>query len=166
MRSLGIDPGTAIMGWGVVEENGDGGMRLVDYGVLTTSKDQPLERRLQQLYRGLTSILEKYRPETAGIEELFFSRNVTTAISVSHARGVALLAIANADLPVQEYRPMAVKQAITGYGHAEKAQIQEMVRVQLGLDEIPRPDDAADALAIAICHAYTAPIAGRYRGED
>ena len=166
MRTLGIDPGTAIMGWGIVEEDGEGGLRLVDYGALTTSKDLGLPRRLQILYSGLTSLLATYRPDTAAVEELFFSKNVTTAIAVSHARGVALLALANADVPVHEYRPMAVKQAVTGYGHAEKAQIQEMVRLQLGLETIPKPDDAADALALAICHAYTAPVLSRYQVED
>lgn len=166
MRSLGIDPGTATMGWGVVEEDGAGGMRLVDYGALTTSKDLPLERRLQKLYVELTELIAAHRPDTAGVEELFFAKNVTTAISVSHARGVVLLALANADIPVHEYRPMAVKQAVTGYGHADKAQIQEMVRLQLGLERIPKPDDAADALAIAICHAFTAPVLGRYAGEN
>jgi crossover junction endodeoxyribonuclease RuvC len=166
MRALGIDPGTAIMGWGIVEEDGEGGLRLVDYGALTTSKDLPLARRLQILYSGLTKLIAAFQPDTAAVEELFFSKNVTTAMAVSHARGVALLALANADVPVHEYRPMAVKQAITGYGHAEKAQIQEMVRLQLGLETIPKPDDAADALAIAICHAYTAPALSRYQVED
>jgi crossover junction endodeoxyribonuclease RuvC len=166
MRALGIDPGTAIMGWGIVEEGGEGGLRLVDYGALTTSKDLPLARRLQILYSGLTKLIAAFQPDTAAVEELFFSKNVTTAMAVSHARGVALLALANADVPVHEYRPMAVKQAITGYGHAEKAQIQEMVRLQLGLETIPKPDDAADALAIAICHAYTAPALSRYQVED
>jgi crossover junction endodeoxyribonuclease RuvC len=166
MRALGIDPGTAIMGWGIVEEDGEGGLRLVDYGALTTSKDLPLPRRLQILYSGLTKLIAAFQPDTAAVEELFFSKNVTTAMAVSHARGVALLALANADVPVHEYRPMAVKQAITGYGHAEKAQIQEMVRLQLGLETIPKPDDAADALAIAICHAYTAPALSRYQVED
>ena len=166
MRTLGIDPGTAIMGWGIVEEDGEGGLRLVDYGALTTSKDLGLPRRLQILYSGLTSLLATHRPDTAAVEELFFSKNVTTAIAVSHARGVALLALANAEVPVHEYRPMAVKQAVTGYGHAEKAQIQEMVRLQLGLETIPKPDDAADALALAICHAYTAPALSRYQVED
>jgi crossover junction endodeoxyribonuclease RuvC len=166
MRALGIDPGTAIMGWGIVEEDGRGGLELVDYGALTTAKDLPLERRLQKLYVELTALIEKYRPETAGVEELFFSKNVTTAIAVSHARGIVLLALANANIPVHEYRPMAVKQAVTGYGHADKSQIQEMVRLQLGLERVPKPDDAADALAIAICHAYTAPALSRYMSED
>ena len=166
MRALGIDPGTATMGWGVVEDDGLGGLRLVEYGVFTTPKDLPLARRLQMLYEGLTDVIARFRPDTAGVEELFFSRNVTTAISVSHARGVVLLALANGGVPVEEYRPMAVKQAVTGYGHADKGQVQEMVRLQLGLDRIPKPDDAADALAIAMCHAYTAPAMSRYKGGE
>jgi crossover junction endodeoxyribonuclease RuvC len=166
MRTLGIDPGTATMGWGIVEDDGAGGLRLVDYGALTTPKDQPLSRRLQMLYVGLNDMLARYHPDTAGVEELFFSKNVTTALSVSHARGIVLLALANADVPMAEYRPMAVKQALTGYGHADKRQIQEMVRLQLGLDAIPKPDDAADALAIAICHAYSSVTLSRYQVED
>ena len=166
MRSLGIDPGTATMGWGMVEDDGSGGLQLVDYGAFTTPKELPLGQRLQMLYTGLSDLIARYRPDTAGVEELFFSRNVTTAIAVSHARGIVLLALANAGVPVEEYRPMAVKQAVTGYGHADKPQIQEMVRLQLGLDGIPRPDDAADALAIAICHAYSGSTLSRYRGEE
>ena len=166
MRTLGIDPGTATMGWGVVEDDGAGGLQIVDYGALTTPKDLPLGRRLQMLYTGLNDLLARFHPDTAGVEELFFSKNVTTALAVSHARGVVLLALANADVPVAEYRPMAVKQALTGYGHADKRQIQEMVRLQLGLDAIPRPDDAADALAIAICHAYSGATLSRYQVEE
>ncbi len=166
MRSLGIDPGTATMGWGVVEDDGTGGVGLVDYGALTTSKDLALGERLRLLYAGLNDIIARYRPDTAGVEELFFSRNVSTAISVSHARGIVLLALANAGVPVEEYRPMAVKLGITGYGHADKAQIQEMVRLQLGLERIPKPDDAADALAIAICHIYAGATLSRYRGGE
>ena len=166
MRSLGIDPGTATMGWGMVEDDGSGGLQLVDYGAFTTPKELPLGQRLQMLYTGLSDLIARYRPDTAGVEELFFSKNVTTAIAVSHARGIVLLALANAGVPVEEYRPMAVKQAVTGYGHADKPQIQEMVRLQLGLDRIPRPDDAADALAIAICHAYAGSTLSRYRGEE
>ncbi len=162
MRTLGIDPGTAIMGWGIVEEDGRGGLLPLGYGVLTTPKELALPQRLQLLHRGLVAIIEQYQPTTAGIEELFFSKNVTTALAVGHARGVALLALADANIPTQEYRPMAIKQAVAGYGHADKKQMQEMVRLTLGLDAIPRPDDAADALAIAICHAYTGPIIARY----
>jgi crossover junction endodeoxyribonuclease RuvC len=166
MRALGIDPGTATLGWGVVEDDGSGGVRLVDYGVITTSKDLPLGERLRLLFDGVNDILARYRPDTAGVEELFFSRNVSTAISVSHARGVVLLSLARAGIPVEEYRPMAVKLGVTGYGHADKAQIQEMVRLQLGLERIPKPDDAADALAIAICHIFAGSTLSRYRGEE
>lgn len=162
MRTLGIDPGTAIMGWGVVEEDGSGGLQVVDYGVLTTSKELSLAKRLQLLHRGLVEVIQRFQPATAGIEELFFSKNVTTALAVGHARGIALLALEDANVTIQEYRPMAIKQAVAGYGHADKKQMQEMVRLTLGLESIPTPDDAADALAIAICHAYTGPIMARY----
>lgn len=166
MRTLGIDPGTAIMGWGMVEEDGVGGLRAIGYGALTTSKDLALAQRLQILHRGLTKLIAQYQPDTAGIEELFFGKNVNTALAVGHARGVALLALADANVPIQEYRPLAVKQAVAGYGGADKKQVQEMVRLTLGLDVIPKPDDAADALAIAICHAYTGPILARYQSDD
>ncbi len=166
MKTLGIDPGTAIMGWGVVEDDGSGGLRAIDYGALTTPKDLPLSQRLQMLHRGLTEIIERYQPETAGVEELFFSKNVTTALAVGHARGVALLALADANVAVHEYRPMAIKQAVAGYGHADKQQMQEMVRLTLGLERIPKPDDAADALAVAICHAYTGPMLARYAATE
>lgn len=165
MRTLGIDPGTAIMGWGIVEEDGSGGLRMVGYGVLTTPKELALPQRLQLLHRGLSAVLESYRPETAGVEELFFGKNVNTAIAVGHARGVALLAIADAHIPIQVYKPSEIKQAVAGYGNADKKQMQEMVRLTLGLDTIPKPDDAADALATAICHAYTGPILARYEEE-
>ena len=165
MRTLGIDPGTAIMGWGIVEEDGQGGLKCVEYGALTTSKELALPQRLQILHRGLVDLIARYKPDTAGIEELFFGKNVNTALAVGHARGVALLALADANIPTQEYRPMAIKQAVAGYGGADKKQMQAMVRLTLGLDKIPKPDDAADALAIAICHAYTGPILQRYAEE-
>ena len=155
MKTLGIDPGTAIMGWGIVDDDGRGGLCAIEYGVITTTKDLSLSQRLQLIHRGLCEVIERYRPETAGIEELFFGKNVNTALAVGHARGVALLALADAGIPIGEHRPLAVKQAVTGYGHADKHQMQEMVRLTLGLDHIPKPDDAADALAIAICHATT-----------
>ncbi len=150
MRILGLDPGTARMGWGIVE--GEEEPRMVIYGCLTTPAGQPLAERLLALSRGLDEIIARYRPDAAAFEELFFSRNVRTAFAVGQARGAALVAMAAAGLPVYEYSPLEVKQAVTGYGRAEKAQIQEMVRALLGLDHIPSPDDAADALAIAICH--------------
>lgn len=160
MRTLGIDPGTAIMGWGVVDETG-GMPTLVAYGALTTQAGLPQTERLMQLYDGLRALLAQHKPDAAAIEELFFGKNVNTAITVGQARGVALLALAQAGLPVHEYKPTAVKQAVAGYGGADKKQMQEMVRLTLRLPGIPKPDDAADALAIAICHTYTAPMLRR-----
>ena len=155
MLVLGIDPGTAITGFGLVREAG-AGLALVDYGVITTPSGQPLPQRLQTIYQGLGSVIRQHQPETAAVEELFFSRNVRTALSVGHARGVALLALADAGLRVFEYKPLEVKQAIAGYGGADKQQVQEMVRMLLSLDQIPQPDDAADAVAVAICHVHAA----------
>jgi crossover junction endodeoxyribonuclease RuvC len=160
MRTLGIDPGTAIMGWGIVDEVG-GALSLVDFGVLTTPAGMPQAERLAQIYDQLRALLERFRPEAAGVEELFFGKNVNTAITVGQARGVVLLSLAQAGVPIHEYKPTVVKQAVAGYGGADKKQMQEMVRLTLRLDKIPRPDDAADALAIAICHAYTAPMLRR-----
>lgn len=160
MRTLGIDPGTAIMGWGVLDEQ-RGTLQPVAYGALTTPAGMPPAERLLLLYQGLTELLHTYRPDAAAIEELFFSRNVTTAIAVGQARGVALLTFAQAGVPIYEYKPLVVKQTVSGYGGADKRQVQEMVRVTLHLKTIPKPDDTADALAIAICHAYTAPILRR-----
>ncbi|WP_322488813.1 crossover junction endodeoxyribonuclease RuvC [Chloroflexus sp.] len=161
MRVLGIDPGTATMGWGVVEMAG-GQLRLIETGALTTPAGMPQPERLLQLYNGLRAIIERLRPNTAAVEELFFGKNVNTALTVGQARGVVLLALAQAGIPVHEYKPLAVKQAVAGYGGADKRQMQEMVRLTLGLTTVPRPDDAADALAIAICHAYTAPNLQRF----
>ena len=160
MRTIGIDPGTAIMGWGVVDETSST-LGLVAFGVLTTPAGMAAPDRLVILYDGLCELLRTHQPETAAIEELFFGKNVNTAISVGQARGVALLALAQAGVPIHEYKPTAVKQAVAGYGGADKKQMQEMVRLTLRLDKIPRPDDAADALAIAICHTYTAPMLRR-----
>ena len=158
MRVLGIDPGTAITGYGLVEEvRGD--LKLVAFGVIRTLADQPLPRRLQVIYRAVSDLAEEWEPEAAAVEELFFSRNVRTAMSVGQARGVALLALADAGLDVAEYTPLAIKQAVTGYGNADKMQVQEMVRLLLELAEVPRPDDAADALAVAICHLHSARLA-------
>ena len=148
------------MGWGVVDET-DGTLRLVEYGALTTPAGMPPAERLLKLYDELRALLERHRPDDAAVEELFFGKNVTTAVSVGQARGVALLALAQAGVPIHEYKPMTVKQAVAGYGGADKKQMQEMVRLTLRLHDIPKPDDAADALAIAICHAYTAPMLRR-----
>jgi crossover junction endodeoxyribonuclease RuvC len=158
MRVLGIDPGTAITGYGLVEEvRGD--LKLVAFGVIRTPADQSLPRRLQLIYHAVSDLAEEWEPEAAAVEELFFSRNVRTAMSVGQARGVALLALADAGLDVAEYTPLAIKQAVTGYGNADKMQVQEMVRLLLELAEVPRPDDAADALAVAICHLHSARLA-------
>lgn len=154
MRVLGLDPGTARMGWGIVE--GEETSHLVAYGTLTTPASEPLAGRLHFLFHELLRIIAQYRPEAAALEELFFARNVRTALAVGQARGVALLALAEAGLAVHEYSPLEVKQAVTGYGGADKRQVQEMVRALLSLDRIPRPDDAADALAVALCHLHSA----------
>lgn len=154
MRILGIDPGTGILGFGVVEFMKSGKMKLITGGVITTPAHTPIEVRLEEIYDGLTEIIKETKPDQVSIEKLFFARNVTTAISVAEARGVAILTAQQAKLPIAEYTPMQIKQTLTGYGKAEKKQVQEMVRVQLGLSEIPKPDDAADALAAAITHYY------------
>ena len=160
MRTLGIDPGTAIMGWGVVDEQ-NSQLSLVGCGVLTTPAGMPQHERLIILYQGLRELIELHKPDVAAVEELFFGKNVNTALTVGQARGVTLLALAQAGLPIHEYKPLAVKQAVAGYGGADKKQMQEMVRMTLQLPAIIKPDDAADAVAIAICHAYTAPMINR-----
>lgn len=160
MRTLGIDPGTAIMGWGVIDEQG-GTPTLVDCGALTTAAGLPQQERLLTLYNGLQALVQKYQPQAAAIEELFFGKNVNTAMHVGQARGVALLVLAQAQVPIYEYKPLSVKQAVAGYGGADKKQMQEMVRMTLKLPAVIKPDDAADAVAIAICHTYTAPMLRR-----
>lgn len=151
MRILGLDPGTGRTGYGIIDAL-DGELTAVTYGIITTQPNTPMPQRLQAIYQGLTQLIAEYQPDTAGIEELFFGRNVTTAISVGQARGVILLALANANLPIGEYSPPKIKDAVTGYGKADKAQVQMMVCNLLNLEETPRPDDAADGLAIAITH--------------
>jgi len=152
MRIIGLDPGTATTGYGIIDAV-DGDLRVVDYGVLLTAAGDPAPRRLQSLFGQLNALLDTHRPDRAAVEQLFFGRNITTAIAVGQARGVLLLALADAGLPVGEYSPPKVKEAVTGYGKAEKAQVQLMVRHLLDLAETPQPDDAADALAVAIAHA-------------
>ena len=164
MLVLGIDPGTAITGYGLVKGEDDD-LTLVAYGAITTSSDWPLPERLQRIYQELTALIEDQQPTAVAVEELFFSKNVRTALSVGQARGVALLAAANAGLPIHEYTPLQVKQAITGYGRATKDQVQQMVRMLLGLDSVPRPDDAADAIAVAICHIHSAKLTAILREE-
>ncbi len=153
--ALGIDPGTATTGYGLVRLEPDGDLLAVSYGVITTPKDAPAPVRLATFYDALRALLQEFHPDTAAVEKLFFQRNVSTAIAVGQARGVTLLALAQAGLQVFEYTPNEIKQAVAGYGSADKRQMQEMVRMLLALEAIPRPDDAADALAVAITHLNT-----------
>lgn len=152
MRIIGIDPGTGILGFGVIDVSGNK-TKLVTAGVITTPAHTPVDVRLEEIFDGLTEIIRETKPEVMSIEKLFFSRNVTTAISVAQARGVAMLTGRKAALPIAEYTPQQIKQTLTGYGKADKKQVQEMVRLQLSLTEVPKPDDCADALAAAITHA-------------
>lgn len=158
MIVLGIDPGTAITGYGLVREE-DAQAVAIAYGAITTPSDQPLPARLLTLYRELGQIIDQYKPDHAAVEQLFFNKNVRTALAVGHARGATLLALAQAGVSIFEYTPLEVKQAVTGNGRAEKAQVQRMVTLLLGLDKIPKPDDVADALAIALCHLHSARLA-------
>ncbi len=153
MRVLGIDPGTARTGYGIVQRDGNA-LRLVDFGCLETLSSAPPAERLLSIHRGVLQLIELHRPEVVGVERLFFNRNVQTAFAVGQARGVVLLAAATHALPVLEYGPHEVKVAVTGYGRADKSQVQRMVQTLLGMVELPRPDDAADALAVAICLAH------------
>ena len=161
MRVLGLDPGTATTGYGIIDVE-DGRFSVVTFGVITTPAKQPAALRLQVIYHKLSDLLREYRPDTAGVEELFFGRNVTTAISVGQARGVLLLTLANAGIPIGEYSPPKIKEAVTGYGNASKEQMQLMVRNLLDLKETPQPDDAADGLAVAITHYQYQRFASLY----
>lgn len=154
MVILGIDPGFAITGYGVVDYTGNK-FKVIDYGAVCTDKSELFSSRLQSIYDTLSSIIDMYRPDCMAIEELFFNNNAKTAIMAAHGRGVAMLACTVKSIPCFEYTPLQVKQNIAGYGRAEKRQVQQMVKVILNLDSIPKPDDAADALAIAICHAHS-----------
>jgi crossover junction endodeoxyribonuclease RuvC len=162
MVVIGIDPGTATTGYGLVREHEDGSLVLVDFGVISTASDLTMPRRLLELYYRLVELLLLHRPQSGAVEKLFFQRNVTTAISVGQGRGVALLALAEQGLEVGEYTPLEVKQAVVGYGKADKNQVQQMVCALLNLPEVPRPDDAADALAVAICHLHSARAKALY----
>ena len=152
MRILGIDPGYATTGFGVITAD-RGRYALQQYGVVTTDKDLPFAKRLQTLYEDMVRLLEVTKPDAVAVEELFWGHNITTGIGVSHGRGVILLAIAQSGVPLYEYTPMQVKQAVVGYGKAEKRQVMDMTRRLLHMREVARPDDAADAIAIALCHA-------------
>ena len=155
MRILGIDPGVATIGFGVVDAE-RGNQQLVRYGVITTPAGIPLSSRLYQISQDMSELIAQFTPDEAAVEELFFTKNITTGIAVAHGRGVLLLELERAGVPVYEYTPMQVKQAVVGYGKADKRQVMAMTARLLKMKEIPRPDDAADALALAICHARAA----------
>jgi len=152
MAVIGIDPGTALTGYGIIEELPDQSLQVIDFGVIRTNSTDKPEIRLRKIFSQLNEILSIHKPEMGAVEKLFFQRNTRTAMSVGQARGVAILSLAEAGLSISEYGPVEIKQAVVGYGKASKNQVQQMVKVLLNLQEIPKPDDAADALAVAICH--------------
>ena len=154
MIIIGVDPGYAIVGLGVIEYRGNK-FRMLEYNAITTEAGEKTTDRLKYIYDGMNYFIKKYNPDAIAIEELFFNSNQKTAIKVAQARGVILLSAVNNGVPVYEYTPLQVKQAVTGYGRADKNQIQTMVKMMLHLDKIPKPDDAADGLALAICHAHS-----------
>ena len=158
MLVIGIDPGTAITGYGIIAELPDKTLQMVECGAIRTPAKMAAEERLKTLHARLAHILQMHQPDCAAVEKLYFQRNVRTALQVGQARGVIVLALSQADVPVYEYNPMDVKLAVTGYGMAEKIQIQQMVKALLALPQVPKPDDVADALAVAICHAHSARL--------
>lgn len=162
MLILGIDPGIAILGYGLVRYEANK-FTVVDYGAITTNAGTQMSNRLIRLYEGLIEIIERYKPDAFAVEELFFNKNIKTALTVGHARGVAVLAGAKSGLPIYEYTPLQVKQAVVGYGRADKCQVQQMVKILLNLREIPKPDDVADALAVAICHGHSSNFSEQFR---
>jgi crossover junction endodeoxyribonuclease RuvC len=162
MITLGIDPGIALTGFGIIEEKHDGSLHVMDYGVIRTSAEFPQADRLVYLYQRIKTLILLHQPDMGAVEKLFFERNVRTALNVGQARGVALLVMAESKLKIGEYTPLEVKQAVAGYGGADKNQVQQMVKTILGLEALPRPDDAADALAVAICHIHSAKIRGLF----
>ena len=155
MLVIGVDPGTATTGYGLIKEDYEGNLEMVDYGVILTSSKLPMSMRLLKIYTQLKEIILLHHPDASAVEKFFFQKNVKTAISVGQGRGVAILALAEAEIEVAEYTPLEIKQSVAGYGGADKNQMQQMVRALLNLDDIPRPDDAADALAVAICHIHS-----------
>lgn len=163
MRILGIDPGYAILGYGVIDMIGNR-FKVVDYGAITTEAGMEMPDRLKVLYNSLMELIVRHEPEVASVEELFFNTNAKTAILVGQARGVAVLACANSGLEIAEYTPLQIKQALVGYGRAEKKQVQQMVKTILNLKEVPKPDDTADALAAAVCHGHSAGSRNRMKG--
>jgi crossover junction endodeoxyribonuclease RuvC len=165
MLVIGIDPGTASTGYGLIHQRNDSHLQLIDYGLISTAAGQPLPSRLLDLYTSLTEVLKHFKPDSAAVEKLFFQRNVSTALMVGQARGVALLALAMANVSIDEYTPSEVKLAVSGYGNADKQQMQAMVKALLVMDHVPKPDDAADALAVAICHCHSHKIRHLEDGE-
>lgn len=163
MLILGVDPGIAITGYGLLEQNGNR-IKPLKYGVIRTSSDLMTAERLMTIHQKITDLVKEYKPEVMVVEELFFNKNTRTALTVGQARGVIMLVSAEQRIKFAEYTPLQVKMAVVGYGRAEKRQVQEMVRVLLGLKEIPKPDDAADALAIAICHAHSWRYSSQIKG--
>lgn len=161
MLVLGIDPGTARTGFGLVKQSAGGTLSAVEFGVITTAAGEPLPNRLLSIYSAVQDLLAAYRPDRAAVEKIYFQQNVSTALSVGQAKGVVLLAFSQAGLEVAEYTPLEVKNAIVGYGRAEKHQVQEMIRMLLDLDHPPKPDDAADALAVAVCDLHTGGFKSR-----
>lgn len=161
-RVIGFDPGFAIVGYGVLDYEDFRNVRVADYGVITTPKEESFPVRLALIYKGVQELIEKYKPDEVAVEELFFNTNITTGINVAHARGVLLLAAIHHCGCLYEYTPLQIKQAMTGYGKATKKQIQEMVRVYLALSKIPKPDDAADALAVALTHIQTGIMTDKF----
>ena len=163
MRILGIDPGYAIMGYGIIEKQGQL-IKPIDFGVVETDKNMPFPERLEKLYLGTRQLCELYKPDKAVFEELFFYHNVTTAIAVGSGRGVSILGVQQQGIPIYEFTPMEIKQSVCGNGHADKKQVQQMIRVLLGLKTEPKPDDAADALAVALCLSFhVGPALEEYR---
>lgn len=166
MIVLGLDPGLATTGYGVVHELPSGELVLIACGIISTPASEPLPERLLTIDRELNALIQEHHPDVVAIEELFFCKNVTTALVVGQARGVVILGAARNRLPVYEYKPMVIKQAVSGYGQASKSQVQEMVRLLLNLDQAPQPDDAADGVAVAICHLHNARLEGMLGAPD
>ncbi|WP_053957007.1 crossover junction endodeoxyribonuclease RuvC [Inediibacterium massiliense] len=162
MRILGIDPGIAIVGYGVIEYKGNH-MKTLGYGAILTHADEEMPQRLKKVYDDLEILLDRFKPDVVAIEELFFNKNVKTALMVGHARGVLILGAANKGIDIYEYTPLQVKQGVVGYGRADKKQVQQMTKTLLNLPKIPKPDDVADALAVAICHAHSGAFKGLFK---
>ncbi|SDZ15864.1 Holliday junction endonuclease RuvC [Proteiniborus ethanoligenes] len=162
MIIFGVDPGIAIVGYGVLEYKGNK-FNVIDYGAIQTSNEYTFPERLKIVYDELTELLDKYKPDALAIEELFFNKNAKTAIIIGQARGAQILAAVNKGIEVYEYTPLQVKQGVVGYGRADKRQIQEMVKILLNLEKIPKPDDVADALAVAICHAHSGNFSDMFK---